>query len=253
MRLIQLSRFMTFFLAFSFIMVLITSIFTIQFDTILDLFNDTDFLMAIWFSLKTAFAATVVAFITGVPAGYYLARKKTTASKVLDSLFDIPVVIPPLIVGVLLLTFFNLPFIKSMYGFIFTTAGAVVAQFFVAFPFTVKSSKNAFELVSPMYERIAMTLGAKPFRSFYDTTFKMALPGIASGVILTWLRCLGEFGATLMVGGGIGGQTENIPVNIYINMSGGDFDKGLAASVVTIFIAFFSVLAVKYIGLFRKR
>lgn len=87
----------------------------------------------------------------------------------------------------------------------------------------------------PVYERIAKTLGAGPFKSFYDTTFKIAFPAILAGLTLTWLRCMGEFGATLMVGGGIPGKTENIPVYICLNMSSGDFDKGMAARIIAIF------------------
>lgn len=246
----SISRIITFLLAVFFLTIVVSGFFMIPDGAVLDLMDNTEFLQSILFTFKTSTIATTVAFITGVPAGYYLARKKTFYSKLMDTLFDIPIVIPPLIVGVLLLSFFNSAFIKDIYSFIFTASGATIAQFFVAFPFTVKASKNAFELVPPMYERIAMTLGATPIRSFYDTTFKIALPGIISGTVLTWLRCIGEFGATLMVGGGIAGKTENIPVYIYVNMISGDFDVGLAASVVSISIAFICIIFIKLI--YRK-
>lgn len=212
-----------------------------------DVLRDKGFLRAIVFSVQTSLAATLLAFVVGLPAGFYLARHKGVSARLLDALLDIPVVIPPLIVGVILLSFFNLPAMKKVYDFIFTAPGAVLAQFFVAVPFTVKSAKAGFELVPPVYERIAMTLGAGPFKSFYDTTFKIAFPAILGGLTLTWLRCMGEFGATLMVGGGIPGKTENIPVYIYINMSSGDFEKGMAASILAILFSFASIVAVKVV------
>jgi molybdate transport system permease protein len=225
---------------------------SVDFSAVSRLLRESSFLTAVGFSLKTSLIATVISFIIGVPAGFYLARVRGRLVRLLDVLFDIPIVVPPLIIGVLLMTFFNQPLIKAIYPFIFTTAGAVVAQFFVAVPFTIKSSKTAFSMVPPIYERIAMTLGANPFTSFFDTTFKIALPGIGSGLVLTWLRCLGEFGATLMVGGGIPGKTENIPVNVYLHMSGGDFEIGLTISLLTVL---FVILCITLINaaLFRFR
>jgi molybdate transport system permease protein len=215
--------------------------------------KDKGFQRAIVFSLQTSLSATMLAFVVGLPAGFYLARNKGITARLLDALLDIPVVIPPLIVGVILLSVFNLPLLKKVYDFVFTAPGAVVAQFFVAVPFTVKSAKAGFDLVPPVYERIAMTLGAGPFKSFYDTTFKMAFPAILGGLTLTWLRCMGEFGATLMVGGGIPGKTENIPVYIYISMSSGDFEKGMAASILAIVFSFASILVVKLLGQSKRQ
>ncbi len=213
--------------------------------SITSLFQDGDFIKAVIFGLKTSLLATFVSALMGIPSGYYLARKKSMLSRILDSLFDIPLIIPPLIVGVLLLTCFNIPAVSNVIELVFTFTGAVIAQFFISFPFTVKASKSAFEMIPPVYERIAMTLGASSFRSFYDTTFKLAFNGIMGGLILSWLRSLGEFGATLMVGGGIAGMTANIPINIYLNMTEGNFQKGLAASVLVIAFAFLCVLVLK--------
>ncbi len=254
MKLMSFSKFSVFVLSLFFGIIIFFGLYSVDFSQYSKLLNDSEFLKAIIFTLKTSIIATFISFLLGVPAGFYLARKKTFFSSFIDILFDIPIVIPPLIVGVFLINFFNKEFIKNFYDFIFTCQGAAVAQFFIAFPFTVKASKNSFELVHPIYERIAMTLGATYFKSFYDTTFKIALPGILSGIILTWLRCVGEFGATLMVGGGISGKTENLPVFIYINMTSGDFEKGLAASVLTVFIAFVCVVTLKlFFGQNRKK
>jgi molybdate transport system permease protein len=222
--------------------VLITGCFSVSSNSLMDILHDGEFYSAALFSLKTSFLATVLSFIFGVPAGLFLSKCKGMILHILDTVFDIPIVVPPLIVGVLFLSFFNLNFVKSFYSFIFTFWGAVIVQFFIAVPLTVKSAKNSFKMVPSVYEMIANTLGKKPLRAFWDTTFKIALPGILSGLTLTWMRCIGEFGATLMVGGGIPFKTENIPVNIYINITSGDYQKGLSASIITIIVAFICIL-----------
>jgi molybdate transport system permease protein len=210
------------------------------------LIRDEEFVKAIIFTLETAIPATFFAFFSGVPIGFYLSRFEGIIPEIFDTAFDIPIVIPPLIVGVLFLSLFSNNIIPFFDIFIFNIYGAIAVQFFIAFPLTVKMAKSAFDLVPSLYENLAMTLGANYFRAIYDTTFKIAFSGIASGVILTFLRCLGEFGATLIVGGGIPGKTENIPINIYLNISAGKFEYAMAASVLMIIFAGIGLFAVKF-------
>lgn len=203
----------------------------------INLLKNDEFLSALVFTFKSATLATILAFLFGVPIGFYLSRFKGVMQGIFDTVFDIPIVIPPLIVGVLFLSLFNNALFPFFNMFIFNIYGAIVVQFFIALPFTIKLSKAAFDSIPSLYESIAMTLGANYIRAIYDTTFKIAFSGIFSGVVLAFLRCFGEFGATLIVGGGIPGKTENIPINIYINMASGKFEHALAASVITIFFA----------------
>lgn len=247
MTLSQTARFVAFALATLLLAVFLTGFWALEWGDFVRLWGDREVLRAVGFGLVTSLLATFLAVLFGVPAGYYLARSRRFTSRLLDAFFDIPLIIPPLIMGVLLLTFFNMAFMKNFYNFVFTTAGAVIAQFFVAFPFTVKTSKSAFEMVSPVYERIAMTLGARPLRSFWDTTLKLASGGIISGILLSWLRALGEFGATLMVGGGIAGKTANIPIRIYLDMTEGDFHKGIAMSLAVALVAFVTIATVRFV------
>lgn len=217
------------------------------------LLSDREFIYSVIFTLKTSLIAVLLAFIFGVPAGLYLAKSKSLFSEIIDVIFDIPLVLPPLVVGVMLLVFFELGFIRYFYEFIFTMEGAVAAQFFVSLPLTVKAAKNSFALVPIVYEEIAMTLGSSPRKAFFDTTFKIAFPGILSGLLLTWLRSIGEFGATLLVGGGIPFKTENIPVNIYINMSSGRFRYAIAASSISIVMVIMFLILVKVIAKLSRR
>ncbi|KAA0259511.1 ABC transporter permease subunit [Deferribacter autotrophicus] len=238
-----------------FLLILVLILFSLKEISLLQLkeiIADKEFLNAVTFGFLTASVATLFSSFFGIPAGYYLARHRKGVANFFDIFFDVPLIIPPLVVGVLILNFFNSALLNKFFNVIFTFKGAVIAQFFISFPFTLKSAKSAFELVPPIYERIAMTLGAGYFRSFYDTTFKLALKSILAGVMLSWLRSFGEFGATLMVAGGIPGKTENVPINIYLNMTEGNFQKGIAASMLTIILAYFVIMVVKTIFRYRR-
>ncbi len=247
MKLTKVSFFPTILLVTFVLFVIIWGFLGISLSDFKRLFLDGEFLSAVIFGLETSFVSVALSSLFGIPAGFLLARSEKFLVKVIDVVFDVPIIIPPLIVGVLLLNVFNNSFILEFYSFVFTFWGATIAQFFIAFPFTVKASKSAFELVPPIYERIAMTLGANYYKSFFDTTFKLAKSGILTGLVLSWLRSLGEFGATLIVGGGIAYKTENIPINIYLKIMEGNFREGLAASLFVVLVAFVSVLFIKLI------
>ncbi|MDK2791659.1 MAG: molybdate transport system permease protein [Deferribacteres bacterium] len=241
-------KFITYLLVIFFVILISFSFDNLSTGSFKTLLNDNLFLKALKFGILSATFATFLSCIFGIPAGFFIARSKGRVIQLIDSFFDIPVVVPPLIIGVFILNFLSDETVVKVTNMVFTFKGAVLAQFFISFPFTLKMSKNAFELVSPIYERIAMTLGAGYFKSFYDTTFKLALNGILSGVILSWLRSFGEFGATLLVAGGIRGKTENLPIYIYLNMMEGDYDKGIAAAFLGVLFVFVFIVTVRFIG-----
>ncbi len=242
----NISRWTSVLLAIFMVSIIGSTLVTISPRIIDELFQESSFARALLFSLQTSLSATVLAAISGVPTGFFLARNNTLATTIIDTIFDIPIVIPPVVTGIILLSFFNLPLLKHIHYFIFTTSGAVIAQFIITVPYTIRASKTAFALVPRRYEQIAMTLGAGPVKAFFDTTLSLALPAIFAGLILSWLRCIGEFGATLMVGGGIQGKTENLPIYIYLKMSCGDFDKGMAAAIVTVCFAFCGIFVMRF-------
>lgn len=252
MKFISAFKIITYFLAIFFITVILFSLKDLKLKSFYEMIGDVEFLNSLKFGFLTSCVATFLSCLFGIPTGYYLARSKSIFTWLLDSFFDIPIVIPPLVFGVFLLNFFNNSYMENFVSFIFTFKGAVLAQFVISFSFTLKMSKSSFELVSPIYERIAMTLGAGYFKSFFDTTLKLSFNGILSGVLLSWLRSFGEFGATLLVAGGIKGKTENIPIYIYLNMMEGNYEKALAASFLTIFIVLFTIIAIRGVNFKRK-
>jgi molybdate transport system permease protein len=246
-------KIITFVLALFIIITFIISLAHIKFNIVKELFYDSEFILALFFSIKTASLATLLAIIFGIPSGLFLSRSNSGIIKtIIDIIIYIPIVLPPLVVGMLLLTLFNIDFIKNFYQFVFTTSGAVIAQFFIAFPLLVVISRNSFDMVPKIYEMAAITLGKNEYKAFFDTTFKISLSNIFSGVILTWLRCMGEFGATILVGGGIPNETENIPIKIYSSVLNGDINKGVTISFVLVFLAIICITIVKFFSNKKK-
>ncbi len=213
-----------------FVLVLLAASFTdLELQTLVRLGQNERFVKALLFSLLTSGGATFCAFVLGVPAAFWLSRSRHVLARLGGILLEVPLVVPPLLIGVLLLKVSGSAVAQQLFKLVFTFKGALLAQFIVALPLMIKSAESAFSLVPQRYEQLATTMGSSPFRAFIDTTWPLAWPGIMSGILVTWMRTLGEFGATLMVGGGIPGKTENIPIFIYLSISEGDFAAGMGA------------------------
>ncbi|MFW6387078.1 MAG: molybdate ABC transporter permease subunit [Thermodesulfobacteriota bacterium] len=204
------------------------------------------FIKALRFSLLTSGGATLGAFVFGIPAALWLSRRRTRGARLCAIVLELPLVIPPLIIGVLLLQLANQALVQNVFNLVFTFQGALLAQFFVALPLLIKAAEGAFRLIPSEYEHIAMSMGASPLRAFVDTTWRLAWPGILPGIVMAWMRALGEFGATLMVGGGITGKTENIPIFIYLSISEGDFSAGMGACALLILTVIVILLLLRW-------
>jgi len=177
--------------------------------------TDPEVRAAIARSLRTSAAATGVVLVTGVPLAYAMVRQRFVGWTLLNSLIDLPIVIPPPVIGITLLVFlgpktrlgmylhppppeYN-PFIKWLESGAGIDFEQLVVQVFVGAPFLIRSAMVAFSGVDPRYERVARTLGASAWQAFFRVTLPLAAPGILVGAILCWLRAMGEFGATRVV------------------------------------------------------
>ncbi len=210
-------------------------------------------LFALRLSLATSMAATAAAFLLGVPSGYILARRRFPGKAVLDTFLDLPMVMTPLIAGVGLLFLFGnagLGSVLSRLGIqvLFTPLGAVIAQTFIAAPIVTRSSRAAFEALSPRYEWAGQTLGLRPAQVFFKVTLPMARHGILSGTVLAWARAVGEFGATLMVAGATRFRTETLPIAVYLNITSGEVEVALSAALILMLAGFAMVLLLKALG-----
>ncbi len=179
-------------------------------------------------SLKVAGWATALDIVLGVAAGYALARWRSPARDVVDSLLTLPLVLPPTVLGYYLLVLLGRRGVVGAWldqlgiQLVFTWQGAVIASMVVAFPLILKSARAAFESVDPQLERAARTLGVSEAGIFFRVTLPLAARGILAGALLAFARALGEFGATLMIAGNLPGRTQTLSVAVYAAVQAGD-------------------------------
>ena len=185
---------------------------------------------ALWLSFKVAACAALFGLPFAVAAGYCLARSPSKGIWLLEIIVNLPLVLPPVVVGYFLLICFSPQgpvgsLLLEWFGvrIVFTWWGAVLASFVVSFPLMVRAIRLAFLGVDPRLEMAARGLGAGPLRTFVTVSLPLARRGLIAGGVLGFARSLGEFGATIMVAGNIEGQTRTIPLAIYslANQPGG--------------------------------
>lgn len=205
---------------------------------------------AIKISLYTSGIATIISLILTVPTAYFLVTRKFPGKSVIDTLIDLPIVLPPAVAGVALLLAFA-P--KGLLGPIFNVFGVtipgsviavILAQIFVASPFILRSAKSGFESLNPDVVNSARILTGSRFRVFFTITLPLSMRVIVSGVMMTWARAMGEFGATIMFAGNLPGITQTMPLSIYTLMNS-DPLSGVMLSTVLIVISFSVIIAMK--------
>lgn len=202
-------------------------------------------------SLKVALVSTIFTLIVGVFLARIFTKYEFKGKDFLEVLVILPMVLPPSVTGYGLLILigkrgFIGKYLYSYFGItlVFTWAAACLAASIVALPLMYQSCKAAFLNVNHIYENAARTLGASENRIFWKITLPLAWPGVVSGIVLSFARALGEFGATLMVAGNIPGKTETIPVAMYFAVEGGDTRTAnilMGIVVVFSFILIFSL------------
>ncbi|AXH34720.1 molybdate ABC transporter permease subunit [Humibacter sp. BT305] len=197
---------------------------------------------ALWLSLRTSLAATALCILLGVPMALVLARTSFRGQKVLRALVLLPLVLPPVVGGLALLSAFGR---RGLLGgtfqvlgvdIAFSTTAVVLAQTFVALPFLVLSLEGALRTAGARYEAVGATLGARPTTVLRRITLPLALPALISGAVLSFARALGEFGATLTFAGSLQGVTRTLPLEIYLQRET-DPDAAVALSLVLVVVA----------------
>jgi molybdate transport system permease protein len=201
-------------------------------------------------ALTTAITlACAVAF--GTPVAYLLARWNFPGRTLLDTLVDLPIVVPPAVAGVALLIAFGrrgifAPALAAAgIQLSFTTAAVVLAQLFVASPFYVRAARAGFVAVDRKLEEASAALGAAPLETFCRVTIPLALPSLIGGAVLTWARALGEFGATIMFAGNLIGVSQTMPLAVYLKLESGDLPAALAISIVLVVTSLAVLLVVR--------
>ena len=208
-----------------------------------DVLNDDAARDALRLSLITSLSATSIAIVLGIPLAWVQARVEYPGKRFVRALTILPMVLPPVVGGVaLLLALGRRGLVGSQLDKIgvnlpFTTAGAVVAETFVAMPFLVLTLEAAFRSTDRRLEDAARTLGARRLRVFRTVTFPMVLPSFIAGAVLCWARALGEFGATITFAGNLQGTTQTLPLFVYIKLEGSNPDAAIILSLVLLAVS----------------
>ncbi len=206
---------------------------------------------ALVLSLATTTVSLVLAVVLGTPLALLLARRRFRGQSLVETVVDLPIVLPPSVAGLALLLVFGR---SGMLGgalevagiqIPFTTLAVVLAQTFVAAPFFVRTARAGIAGVDPAMEDAARDLGAEETSVIRRITLPLAAPALATGMVLCWSRALGEFGATIMFAGNLPGVTQTLPLVVYGEFQSGDLEASIAAAAILILAAFGVLLAVR--------
>ena len=206
----------------------------------------------LWISLKTAFLATIITSIIGIFISYKMANYKGRGRGFIDGIFTLPLILPPTVIGFFLLLicgkngFVGKIFMSLNKNIIFSWSATVVAATVVAFPMMYRTCRSAFEQIDKNMISAARTLGLSETKIFFKIAIPLAWPGIIGGLVLSFARALGEFGATLMIAGNIPGRTQTMPVAIFFAVEGGDMNKAMIWVLIIVAISFIMIFLLNY-------
>ncbi len=216
---------------------------------------------ALRLSLITTALTLVLAVVFGTPLAYLLARHRFPGYGLIDTFLDLPMVLPPAVAGIALLLTLGRrgwvgQWLDQQFGITigFTTLAVVLAQLFVAAPFYIKAAKAGFESVDQSLEAVAASLGSRSLRTFWRITVPLSLPALLGGVVMTWARALGEFGATIMFAGNFEGKTQTMPLAIYASFDGsGGLNEAVTLSIILVVVSFAVLLIFKGLSRYGAR
>jgi molybdate transport system permease protein len=217
--------------------------------------TDRTVAQAIQLSIVTTLWTVGLTIVGGTPLAYLLARRQFRGRTLVDSLVTLPIVMPPAVAGIALLLAFGRRGVVGQtltgYGIdiAFTSVAVVLAQTFVAAPFYVQAAKTAFSGVDRELEQAAAVDGAEPLRIFRHITLPLTVPALFGGVLMTWARALGEFGATIIFAGNFPGRTQTMPLAIYLGFEL-DLQSALTLSLVLLALSLGVLLVVR--GVLRQ-
>lgn len=209
---------------------------------------------AIGVSLATSTVAMVLVVGIGTPLAWVLARSTSRTARMADAVIDLPMLLPPAVAGVALLTAFGR--MGTIGGWLdhqgmqvaFSATAVVLAQVFVSAPFFIRTARAGFLRVDRDLEETAADLGATPWVAFRRITLPLARNSLAAGAVIAWARALGEFGATILFAGNRRGVTQTMPLAIYERYGSGDLPSAIVMSVVLLGISAVFLLAVRLVG-----
>ena len=208
-------------------------------------------------SLLSCTLTAILALWVAVPIGYLMSRYEFRGKGLLDAVLDIPIVLPPLVIGLALLILFQTP-IGQLFermvpgGITFAVPSVVLAQFMVASAFAIRTMRVTFDGINPRTEQVALTLGCNRSQAFWLVVLPEAVPGVITAATLAWARALGEFGPILVFAGATRMRTEVLPTTVFLELSIGNIEGAVAVSLLMVGCALLVLFVAKSYGLKRS-
>lgn len=234
---------------------------------ILDALGDENVQYSIKLSLISCTITTILSLWVALPIGYLMSRRRFPGKSAVDAILDIPIVLPPLVIGLCLLIMFQTGpgrWVEDRFrdltgllgpqyatGITYEIPSVILAQFMVACAFAVRTMRVTFDQIDTRYERVALTLGCNQSQAFWRVVFPQSLRGLLAAATLAWARSLGEFGPILVFSGATRMKTEVLPTTVFLELTVGNIEGAVAASLIMVFAAFVVLIIARVFGLRR--
>lgn len=231
--------------------VVIGSMFLIPtFEGFINALFSEEMVFAITLTLNTSLISAILVMLCCIPMAYTLSRYEFPLKGIFKILIDLPMAFPEIVIGIALLMFLGSngigPYLESGgIELIFNSSGIIIAQFFVALPYAVRTLYSTFNYIDPRYEFVSRSLGYSEVSTFFNVTLPMSKNGLFASGIITLARCIGTFASVLFVGGGILMKTETLAVSMYLNLSTGDMDMAITAGILLVIISFITIAVIE--------
>lgn len=220
---------------------------------LLEALDSREIQYALRLSLLSSALSTILSLWVAVPLGYLLSRHNFWGKSLVDAVVDIPIVLPPLVVGLALLILFQSPpgrwFQDSFFRVSLQVPSVVLAQFTVAAAFAVRTMRVTFDQIDVRQEQVALTLGCTRAQAFWMVVFPQARRGLLTAATLAWARALGEFGPILVFSGTTRLRTEVLPTSVFLELSVGNVEAAVAVSFLLVAAALAVLVVVRVFGL----
>ncbi len=206
---------------------------------------------AIRLSLVSCSLTTLLSLWVAVPIGYLLSRTQFRGKALLDALLDIPIVLPPLVIGLSLLILFQTPpgrALERLLPVTYALPSVILAQFTVACAFAVRTMRTTFDQINPRAEQVALTLGCRRSEAFWLVVLPAARRGVLTAATLAWARSLGEFGPVLVFSGATRMKTEVMPTTVFLELSVGNVEAAVAVSLLMVVAAVAALVLIRCFG-----
>jgi molybdate transport system permease protein len=207
---------------------------------------------ATFLSFATCTITALLSLLLAVPTGYLLSRGRFPGKSLVDAALDIPIVLPPMVIGLCLLIFFQTAvgaFIEKGIPFTYTVYGVILAQFVIGSAFAIRTMRSTFDHLSPRPEHVALTLGCTPSLAFWLVAIPSSRKGMIAAATVAWARSLGEFGPILVFAGATRMKTEVLPTTVWLELSVGNLEAAVAVSLLLVAAAFAVLALVRRFGL----